>query len=80
MPEKALIFLIMNIARQAERLFYSSEEVFKSNIILKVAPPTMKEIELLKPDQVIVSALQLPTQKKEFFYQITIQKSNSDLL
>jgi alanine dehydrogenase len=37
------------------------QEVFKSDIILKVAPPTIDEIELLHPDQCLISPLQLPT-------------------
>ncbi len=38
----------------------SKEEVFKSDVLLKVAPPTVDEIELLRPDQCIISPLQLP--------------------
>lgn len=38
----------------------SKQEVFKSDIILKVAPPTIDEIELLHPDQCLISPLQLP--------------------
>ncbi len=36
------------------------QEVFKSDIILKVAPATIDEIELLRPDQCIISPLHLP--------------------
>lgn len=38
----------------------SRQEVFKSDIILKVAPPTTEEIEFLHPDQCLISPLQLP--------------------
>ncbi len=38
----------------------SRQEVFKSDIILKVAPPTIDEIELLHPDQCLITPLQLP--------------------
>jgi alanine dehydrogenase len=38
----------------------SKQEVFKSDILLKVAPPTIDEIELLHPDQCLISPLQLP--------------------
>lgn len=38
----------------------SREEVFSCDIILKVAPPTIDEIELLKPDQCLISPLQIP--------------------
>ncbi len=35
------------------------EEIFKSDIILKIEPPTMAEVELMKPEQLLISALQL---------------------
>lgn len=38
----------------------SRQEVFKSDIILKVAPSTIDEIELLRPEQCIISPLHLP--------------------
>ncbi len=38
----------------------SKQEVFKSDILLKAAPPTIDEIELLHPDQCLMSPLQLP--------------------
>jgi alanine dehydrogenase len=41
-------------------IVHSRQEVFKSDIILKVAPPTIDEIELLHPDQCLISPLQLP--------------------
>ncbi len=42
------------------------EEVFKSDILLKVAPPTIDEIELLHFDQALISALQLPTLSESY--------------
>ncbi len=38
----------------------SKKEVFSCDVILKVAPPTIDEIELLHPDQCIITPLQLP--------------------
>ena len=43
----------------------SPTEVFKADIILKVAPPTHNEIELLRHKQILVSALQLTVQPKD---------------
>ncbi|WKZ66330.1 MAG: alanine dehydrogenase [Flavobacteriales bacterium] len=43
----------------------SPEEVFKADLILKVAPPTHGEIELLRHKQTLVSALQLTVQPKD---------------
>jgi alanine dehydrogenase len=46
---------------------YSTEEAFGCNIVLKVAPPTLKEIEYIKPQSILISALQLKTQTKKYF-------------
>jgi alanine dehydrogenase len=40
---------------------YNVEEVFKCNILLKVAPPTLDEIELMHANQILISPLQLTT-------------------
>ena len=38
---------------------FSREQVFKSDILIKVAPPTLNEIDLLRPNQVLFSPLSL---------------------
>ncbi|HAA15129.1 MAG TPA: alanine dehydrogenase [Cytophagales bacterium] len=40
------------------KIEYSTEEVYKSNMVLKVEPPTLEEIEYFKPGQTLISALQ----------------------
>ena len=47
-------------------IVHSRQEVFKSDILLKVAPPTIDEIELLHPDQCLISPLQLPTLSESY--------------
>ena len=47
------------------RIVYSPEEVYKANLVIKVAPPTPDEIELLQEKQTIISALQLSVQPKD---------------
>lgn len=44
---------------------YDKSEVFKANIILKVAPPTEEEIELMPGNQTLISALQLTLHPKK---------------
>ncbi|PKA84097.1 alanine dehydrogenase [Ulvibacter sp. MAR_2010_11] len=44
-----------------------TKKVFGCPIILKVEPPTPTEIELIKPKTVLISALQLKTQQKNYF-------------
>jgi len=49
------------------KVTYDVKEAFGCNIVLKVAPPSLKEIELLKPQGILISALQLKTQSKKYF-------------
>ncbi|MDP4282639.1 MAG: alanine dehydrogenase [Bacteroidota bacterium] len=56
------------------RILYSTEEIFKSDIILKVSPFTPTEIEFMKPKQTLVSALQLGIQKEEYFRWLMSKK------
>jgi alanine dehydrogenase len=41
------------------RIVYSPQEVYKADVILKIEPPTLEEIELFRPGQALISALQL---------------------
>ncbi|MFT0715711.1 alanine dehydrogenase [Flagellimonas lutimaris] len=43
------------------------KKVFSCPIILKVEPPTLSEIDLLNPQTIVISALQIKTQNKEYF-------------
>ena len=49
------------------KISYSTEEAFGCNLILKVEPPSLKEIEYINPQSVLFSALQLKTQNKKYF-------------
>jgi alanine dehydrogenase len=41
------------------KIVYSPEEVYKADVILKIEPPTVEEIEYMRPGQTLISALQL---------------------
>jgi alanine dehydrogenase len=43
-------------------------------MILKVEPPTLTEIEMMKPQTIIISALQIKTKKKEYFEALKKKK------
>ncbi|MEE4178311.1 MAG: alanine dehydrogenase [Bacteroides sp.] len=55
-------------------IVYSSEEVFKANIILKVSPLTDQEMTYLRTGQVIFSALAMPMQKESYFKTLANKK------
>ncbi|MCX8489982.1 MAG: alanine dehydrogenase, partial [Cyclobacteriaceae bacterium] len=41
------------------KIAYSPSEVYKADIILKIEPPTVEELEYFRPDQTLISALQM---------------------
>lgn len=49
---------------------YSREEVFKADCLIKVVPPTMDEIELLHPNQLLISPLHLPYITEEYLMRL----------
>ncbi len=49
---------------------YSKEQVFQSNVLLKVAPPTLEEIDLMHPAQIVISPLQLSTISAEYINRL----------
>ena len=49
---------------------YSAEEVYKADVIIKVAPPTLKEVEMMRPNQLLISPLQLPIINAEYIYRL----------
>jgi alanine dehydrogenase len=53
---------------------YNVEEVFKCNILLKVAPPTLEEIELMHPNQILISPLQLATITHDYIHSLREKK------
>lgn len=47
-----------------------TKKVFSCPLVLKVEPPTLAEIDLLNPQAIIISALQIKTQSKKYFEQL----------
>lgn len=57
-------------------IVYTKKEVFECDIILKITPPDDAELELMKPKQIIFSALQLTTQPENFLKKLMQKKLN----
>ena len=53
---------------------FSTEDVYRANMILKVEPPTLQEIDLMQQGQLLISALQLPIQPKNFIKKLMAKK------
>jgi alanine dehydrogenase len=54
-----------------------TKKVFSCPILLKVEPPTLEEIEMMNLEAILISAIQLKTQKKEYFEALTKKKITS---
>ena len=59
------------------QIAYSTEEVFKADVLLKVAPPTLEEIELLHAGQTLISALQMGSMTQEYIAALSRKKINA---
>ncbi len=44
-----------------------TKKVFSCPILLKIEPPTIQEMEMINPQTIVISAIQLKTRKKEYF-------------
>ena len=51
-------------------IVFSVEEVYNTDIIVKIEPPTKSELKLLKKGQQLISAIQLQTRNKEYFQEL----------
>ncbi|WP_159798978.1 alanine dehydrogenase [Flavobacterium sp. MK4S-17] len=51
-----------------------TKKVFSCPVILKVEPPTLGEIEMMNHKTLLISAIQLKTQKKEYFEALAAKK------
>jgi alanine dehydrogenase len=52
------------------QISFSKEEVFKSQVLVKIAPPTSEEIDLMQTDQILISPLQLPVLKDDYLEKL----------
>ena len=51
-----------------------TKKVFSCPIILKVEPPTIPEIDMMNPQTIVISAIQLKTQRKEYFQALATKR------
>jgi alanine dehydrogenase len=59
-----------HFSEQGAKITYDKKEVFKSDIIIKIAPPTDDEIAMMKMGQVLFSAIQMSTTKVEYLQSL----------
>ena len=56
------------------KIVYSPNEVYKAEVILKIEPPTVEEIEMMRPGQALISAIQLGHLKAEYIQALLKKK------
>jgi alanine dehydrogenase len=71
---QAAKFSDKDYSEQGAQIVYDTKKVYEADIIIKIAPPTMGEIELMKPGQTLISALQLSTFKVECLHALINKK------
>lgn len=71
---KAAHFKNEEFAEAGANIVYTTEELFKADIILKVAPPSIEEADLLKARQTLLSSLHLTGQNREYFEKLMAKK------
>ncbi|MBG8553575.1 alanine dehydrogenase [Hymenobacter guriensis] len=66
-----------NYSEAGASIAYTPKEVFQADIVLKVAPPTAEEIDLLRPNQTLISALQFGSLTSDYITGILRKKVNA---
>ena len=56
------------------QIVYSSKEAFESSIIVKIEPPTVEELSYMKPESLLISALQTGGLSQEYLAKINKKK------
>jgi alanine dehydrogenase len=62
---QAANFSDKDYSEQGALICYDTKKVYEADIIIKIAPPTLAEIEMMKPGQILISALQISTLKHD---------------
>jgi len=74
---KAAHFADKEYSEVGAQIVYSNQEVYKADIIIKIAPPSVEEIDLLKSRQTLFSSLHLSGQSREYFEKLSLKKMTS---
>ena len=64
-------------SEKGAQILNEKAEVFKADIILKIAPPDTDELKLLRSQQTIISSLHLTSQSKELIETLIRKKATS---
>jgi len=71
---QAANFSDKDYSEQGAHIVYDTKKVYEADIIIKIAPPTSQEIEMMKPGQLLISTLQMATLKAENIHALMAKK------
>ncbi|MGV8877952.1 MAG: alanine dehydrogenase [Sphingobacteriaceae bacterium] len=74
---QAANFSDRDYSEQGGRIVYDNREIYQADIIIKIAPPTLAEISLMKTGQTLISTLQYATLKGEYLQALMKKKVNA---
>lgn len=63
-------FTDLEYSEAGAEIAHSREQVFRTDLLIKVAPPTLDEIDLLRPNQLLISPIHLPTRDAEYILRL----------
>ncbi|AKK73543.1 alanine dehydrogenase [Chryseobacterium gallinarum] len=70
-------FTDLQYSESGARITTDPKEAFGQDLILKINPPTQEEIDYMKPNTYLVSALQINLRDKEYFLKLAEKKINA---
>tara|TARA_Y100000782_G_scaffold110592_1_gene137279 strand:+ start:23696 stop:24916 length:1221 start_codon:yes stop_codon:yes gene_type:complete len=71
---KAANFSDREYSEAGARIVESTEEIYKANVVMKVEPPSLQEINMMQRKQTLISALQLSIQPEDFLKELIKKK------
>lgn len=70
-------FTDLQYSESGARITEDPKEAFSQDLVLKVNPPTLEEIDFLRPNTYLVSALQINLRDKDYFLKLAEKKINA---
>lgn len=71
---KHAFFMDDQYSEAGTQIVYSTKEAFEADLIVKVEPPTLEEIGMMKPGATLISALQMGNASSEYFEALNLKK------
>ncbi|WP_420387771.1 alanine dehydrogenase [Roseivirga sp.] len=70
-------FTDAEFSENGAEIVYSKKEAFEANLVVKVEPPTTKEIDMMKPGSTVMSAIQLANTSEAYYEALNKNKITS---